>query len=59
VITGFAMAYNIRDFAGKGLPQLHLLVISVIVVALELWMVAEALWVLFGKGGARAEPEAP
>lgn len=59
VVTGFAMAHNISDFAGEGLPQLHLLIISIIVMALEVWMVAEAVKVLFGKDGARPKPETP
>jgi carbon starvation protein len=59
VVTGFAMAHNISDFAAIGLPQLHLLIISIIVVVLELWMVAEAVKVLFGKDGARPKPETP
>ena len=49
VITGWAMAYNISKFWSKGLPQLHLLVISVIVIALELWMVVETVKVLTKK----------
>jgi carbon starvation protein len=50
VITGAAMVYNVIDFYGGGLGKLHLLAISAIVIALELWMIAEALGVLFGKG---------
>jgi len=46
VITGWAMVHNICGFAGKGVPQLHLLVISMLIVGLELWMVVEAVMVL-------------
>jgi len=46
VITGWAMVHNISAFAGKGLPQLHLLLISALIVGLELWMVVEAVIVL-------------
>jgi HEAT repeat protein len=45
VVTGFAMAYNISNFADQGAKSIHLLIISVIVIALELWMVVEAAMV--------------
>ena len=59
VITGFAMRFKIRDFAfGDPVtgapPKVHLLVISVIVVALELWMVVEAVMVLLRPVAASA-----
>ena len=64
VITGFAMRYKITDFAfGDPLtgaePKVHLLVISVIVVALELWMVVEAVKVLLRPPAAPAPEAAP
>jgi len=56
VITGWAMAHNISAFAGKGLPQLHLLFISALIVALELWMVVEAVMVLLRPAVPAPEP---
>jgi carbon starvation protein len=52
VVTGLAMAYNIRDYAASGLPQLHLLLISIVIVVLEVWMVIEAVRVV-GHNDAR------
>jgi carbon starvation protein len=49
IITGWAMYYNVSGYVAEGLGQLHLLVISVIVVALELWMVVEAVRVIARK----------
>jgi hypothetical protein len=46
VITGWAMASKTVEFAGANAERIHLLVISVVVIALELWMVAETVKVL-------------
>ena len=51
--VGVALGYKAVDFAKAGLPQLHLLIISVIVAALEIWMVVETVKVLLG--GKKAE----
>ena len=55
VITGWAMVLNCGAFYAKGLPQLHLLIISVIVIALELWMVVETVMVLAKRDGPGGE----
>jgi carbon starvation protein len=50
VITGWAMVHKMGDYIENGLAQVHLLVISVIVVALEVWMVVEAVRIIARRG---------
>jgi carbon starvation protein len=58
VVTGLAMGYNIYTF-GKPLfgpvvsfGTLHLLLTGVVVVGIEMWMIVEAVKVIFGRGEA-------
>jgi carbon starvation protein len=43
VMTGWAMVYNMRNFYQGGLGSLHLLIIGGLIMALELWVVVEAV----------------
>jgi carbon starvation protein len=58
VITGWAMVLNCGRFYATGLRQLHLLIISVIVIALEIWMVVETVMVLARKPGSGEKDQA-
>ncbi len=56
VLTGVAMAFNLRDFYLKGTASLHLFLISAVIVVLEGWMVIESL-VLWVRGIGEGEVE--
>jgi carbon starvation protein len=50
-ITGWAMVCKTGEFYAEGLPKLHLLIISLVVIALEICMVVETVMVLARKAG--------
>jgi len=46
VMTGWAMALNLVSFYKAGRSSFHLFIIGIVVFALEIWMIVEALGVL-------------